>query len=139
MLREGLPEDRVIKTGSPMKEVLDHHAAKIRSSDILSRLGLERERYFVVSIHREENVDQPENLSALAQALGSLAEEFQLPMIVSLHPRTRKRLEAGGHTLHPLLRTMPPLPVVWAAALGHGHPPSRLRGRSKSKPKPRTS
>ncbi|RBP46157.1 UDP-N-acetylglucosamine 2-epimerase (non-hydrolysing) [Roseimicrobium gellanilyticum] len=109
LLREGLPEDRVIKTGSPMKEVLDHHAAKIRSSDILSRLGLERERYFVVSIHREENVDDPGNLTSLAQALGSLAEEFQFPMIVSLHPRTRKRMEAGGHTLHPLLRTMPPL------------------------------
>jgi len=109
LLREGLPEDRVIKTGSPMKEVLDHHAAKIRASDILSRLGLERERYFVVSIHREENVDDPGNLTSLAQALGSLAEEFQFPMIVSLHPRTRKRMEAGGHTLHPLLRTMPPL------------------------------
>jgi UDP-N-acetylglucosamine 2-epimerase len=109
LLREGLPEDRVIKTGSPMKEVLDHHAAKIQASDVLSRLGLERERYFVVSMHREENVDEPVNLTALAQALGSLAEEFCFPMVVSLHPRTRKRLEAGGHTLHPLLRTMPPL------------------------------
>ena len=109
LLREGLPEDRVIKTGSPMKEVLDHHAEKIQSSDVLSRLGLERERYFVVSTHREENVDQPAKLAALVQALGSLAETFQFPMILSLHPRTRKRLEAGGHPLHPLVRALPPL------------------------------
>ncbi|QIF02113.1 UDP-N-acetylglucosamine 2-epimerase (non-hydrolyzing) [Roseimicrobium sp. ORNL1] len=109
LLREGLPEDRVIKTGSPMKEVLDHHAEKIQSSDVLSRLGLERERYFVVSTHREENVDQPEKLAALVQSLGAMAETFQFPMILSLHPRTRKRLEAGGHQLHPLVRALPPL------------------------------
>lgn len=109
LLREGLPEDRVIKTGSPMKEVLDFHAEKIRASDIHIRLGLERERYFAVSIHREENVDQPENLAALAKALNALAQDFHFPMIVSLHPRTRKRLEAGNHPLHALVRAMPPL------------------------------
>ena len=109
LLREGLPEDRVFKTGSPMKEVLDHHAAKIRASDIITRLGLERERYFVVSTHREENVDEPEHLKALVEALRSHAENFGFPMIVSLHPRTRNRLETSGEKLHPLIQTMPPL------------------------------
>jgi UDP-N-acetylglucosamine 2-epimerase (non-hydrolysing) len=109
LLREGLPEDRIFKTGSPMKEVLDFHAEKIRGSDILARLKLEQGRYFVVSLHREENVDAPENLKALVEALHELAEEFQHPMILSLHPRTRRRLEEGGLELHPLVRTMPPL------------------------------
>lgn len=109
LLREGLPEDRVIKTGAPMKEVLAFHAAKVAASDILPRLGLEERKYFVVSAHREENVDRPAHLRSLVRALEMLNGETGFPMIVSLHPRTRRRLEAEGITLPPSIRTMPPL------------------------------
>lgn len=109
LLREGLPEDRVIKTGSPMKEVLAFHAAKLAGSDILSRLGLEERKYFVVSTHREENVDSPAHLRSLVQALEMLTGETGFPMIVSLHPRTRRRLETEGIVLPPSIHTMPPL------------------------------
>nr|WP_265595213.1 UDP-N-acetylglucosamine 2-epimerase (non-hydrolyzing) [Verrucomicrobium sp. BvORR106] len=109
LLREGLPEDRVIKTGSPMKEVLAFHATKVAASDILPRLGLEERKYFVVSAHREENVDRPVHLRSLVRALEMLNGETGFPMIVSLHPRTRRRLETEGITLPPSIRTMPPL------------------------------
>lgn len=109
LLAEGFPPDRVIKTGSPMKEVLDHHRAAIESAGVHERLGLERGRYFVVSLHREENVDDPARLECLAGVLGALAERYGLPLVFSVHPRTRKRLEAGGLRLHELVRGMPPL------------------------------
>jgi UDP-N-acetylglucosamine 2-epimerase len=94
LLREGLPPDRVIKTGSPMFEVLSHYRAKIDASLVLQRLGLERNNYFVVSAHREENVDSPKLFPALVGTLNGLAKDFKSRVIVSTHPRTRKRFEA---------------------------------------------
>ncbi|MFY7914382.1 MAG: UDP-N-acetyl glucosamine 2-epimerase, partial [Rubrivivax sp.] len=91
LLREGLPADQVICTGSPMREVLEHYRAGIDASDVLSRLTLEAGRYFVVSSHREENVDSPVNLRRLLAVLDMLAQRHAAPVIVSTHPRTRKR------------------------------------------------
>ncbi len=101
LLREGLPPDQVIKTGSPMREVLEHHRAGIESSAVLNRLGLSAGHYFVVSSHREENVDVPANLEKLFGILNTLAERYGEPVIVSTHPRTRKRMEALGLSAHP--------------------------------------
>jgi UDP-N-acetylglucosamine 2-epimerase (non-hydrolysing) len=109
LLREGLPPDRVIKTGSPMFEVLTHYSAKIAQSDVLSRLGLERERYFVVSAHREENIDSPAQFRRLVEVLNTLAEEERQRLIVSTHPRTRKRIESEGVTLHEGVELLKPL------------------------------
>jgi UDP-N-acetylglucosamine 2-epimerase (non-hydrolysing) len=109
LLAEGLPREQVMKTGSPMKEVLDYHRASIAASDVHSRLGLEKGRYFTVSIHREENVDDAAHLTSLMAALDALATKYRLPLIFSVHPRTRKRLEAGRHKLHKLIQPMPPL------------------------------
>ena len=109
LLREGLPEDRVIKTGSPMKEVISFNQSKIDQSRILEKLNLQPKNYFVVSLHREENVDNPSNLESLLNALSMLAEHYQFPLVFSLHPRTRKRLETLNHNLHALLKPMPPL------------------------------
>lgn len=91
---EGLPSDRVIKTGSPMREVLVHHAKQIDESVILSSLNLQPQNYFVVSAHREENVDDPANLRLLAESLTALGEAFQMPLVFSVHPRTRQRIES---------------------------------------------
>jgi len=109
LLAEGLRGDCVIKTGSPMKEVLDFHRRGIEASDVHARLGLDRGRYFTVSLHREENVDDPGRLAGLVQALNALAEQYGHPLVFSVHPRTRKRLDALGATLHPAVRAMPPL------------------------------
>jgi UDP-N-acetylglucosamine 2-epimerase (non-hydrolysing) len=109
LVAENFPPDRVIKSGSPMKEVLDFHRDSIDASDIHQRLELGKGRYFTVSLHREENVDQPKNLATLVGALNDLVERFGYPVIFSVHPRTRKRLEAGNHTLDPLVRPLPPL------------------------------
>lgn len=109
LLAEGLPADRVMKTGSPMKEVLDYHRSAIEASTVHQRLKVEPGRYFAVSIHREENVDDPVHLASVVGALNALASTYRFPLIFSLHPRTRKRLSAGGHKLHKLVRTMPPL------------------------------
>lgn len=108
LLREGLPPDQVIKTGSPMREVIDHYMPGIEASDVLTRLGLKAEQYFVVSSHREENVDSPENLERLFSILDSLAQRYQEPVIVSTHPRTRKRMDALGLTAHPLVQFLKP-------------------------------
>jgi UDP-N-acetylglucosamine 2-epimerase len=99
LLAEGLQSRRIIKTGSPMKEVLDAHRDAIEASDVLVRLGLEPDSYFLVSTHREENVDSPERLEALLDCLQRVSETYGKPILVSTHPRTRKRLDALGRTL----------------------------------------
>ena len=101
LLREGLPPDQVIKTGSPMREVIDHYRAGIEGSDVLQRLSLTEEHYFLVSSHREENVDSPQNLQRLFAVLNALADRHDEPVVVSTHPRTRKRMDALGLTAHP--------------------------------------
>lgn len=100
LLREGLPPDQIIKTGSPMREVLQHYRERIQKSDVLSRLNLEPNRYFVVSAHREENVDSPEKLAALFRILNLLADQYGQSVVVSTHPRTRKRIDALGLSAH---------------------------------------
>lgn len=109
LLREGLAPDRVIKTGSPMFEVLAHYRDGIDRSDVLARLGLEERRYFVVSAHREENIDSERNCARLFDILNRLADRNGDPVIVSTHPRTRNRIERAGVSFHPLVRLMKPL------------------------------
>jgi UDP-N-acetylglucosamine 2-epimerase (non-hydrolysing) len=109
LLAEGIAGDRVITTGSPMREVLDQMASKIAQSAILPNLGLEALNYFVVSAHREENIDDPAQFSNLLTILNQLAERFGLPVIVSTHPRTQKRLDAATIKFDPLIRFMKPL------------------------------
>ncbi|MDT2764689.1 UDP-N-acetylglucosamine 2-epimerase (non-hydrolyzing) [Enterococcus asini] len=109
LLREGLPADRVIKTGSPMFEVLNSRKADIENSDILNRLGLEKDQYFVVSAHREENISSEENFLNLVDSLNAIAELYQLPIIISTHPRTMKMIEAKGVKFHELVQTMKPM------------------------------
>lgn len=109
LLAEGLPADRVIKTGSPMFEVLNHYMAQIDNSDVLTRLDLTQGQFFVISAHREENVDSPQNLHKLAAVLNGLAERYGLPVIVSTHPRTRKRIEEQGIEFNPLIQLLKPL------------------------------
>ena len=109
LLAEGIRPETIIKTGSHMEEVLDYYMSRIEKSDVLVREGLTEGRFFIVSAHREENVDTPENLRDLLDTLRALADEYRLPIIVSTHPRTRKRLEALGESLdHPLIRFAKP-------------------------------
>jgi UDP-N-acetylglucosamine 2-epimerase (non-hydrolysing) len=109
LLREGLPPDRVVKTGSPMFEVLNHFREGIEASDVLGRLGLEEGKFFVVSAHREENVDSDKNFLALVDTLNAVAEQYGYPVIVSTHPRTQKRVDAMGVKFHPNIRLLKPL------------------------------
>lgn len=109
LLAEGLPADRVIKTGSPMFEVLNHYMDQIDASDILQRLKLSRGEYFVVSLHREENVDSPKQLAKLAETLNTVAESYGLRLIVSTHPRTRNRIEAQGLEFHKNIQLLKPM------------------------------
>ena len=109
LLREGLPPDMVIKTGSPMYEVLMHHRRSIEQSDVIERLGLTNDKFFVVSAHREENVDSDHNFRKLVAVLNSVAERFTLPVIVSTHPRTRKRIDAMGARFHEKVQLLKPL------------------------------
>lgn len=109
LLAEGLPPDRVIKTGSPMNEVLTHYAPKIRASNALQRLGLRKEHYFVVSCHREENVDSDHNFTGFVATLNAIAETYEMPVVVSTHPRTRKRIDALSIELVPQVRLLEPL------------------------------
>ncbi|HBP88412.1 MAG TPA: UDP-N-acetylglucosamine 2-epimerase (non-hydrolyzing) [Nitrospirales bacterium] len=108
LLREGLPPDQVIKTGSPMREVIEFYMPGIAVSNVLDRLSLKAKSYFVVSSHREENVDLPENLQRLFGILNGLAEKYKEPVIVSTHPRTRKRMDSLGLTAHPLVQFLKP-------------------------------
>lgn len=109
LLAEGLPADQVIKTGSPMFEVLNHYKAKIESSDVLERLGLKEHQYFIVSAHREENINSDQNFLDLVEMLNAVAEKYQYPVIVSTHPRTRKRIEQLNVEFHPLVQLLKPL------------------------------
>jgi UDP-N-acetylglucosamine 2-epimerase len=109
LLREGLPADQVIKTGSPMFEVLQHYRPQIEASHALARLGLTRQEYFVVSAHREENIESERSFSKLVQVLNSVAEEHGCPVVVSTHPRTQKRVDVMGAQFHPNVRLMKPL------------------------------
>ena len=108
LLREGLPPDQVICIGSPMREVIDHYREGIDGSDVLARLGLEPQRYFLVSSHREENVDSPHNLQRLFDILNQLAQAYGMPVIVSTHPRTRKNMQAMGLLADPGVRFCKP-------------------------------
>jgi UDP-N-acetyl-L-fucosamine synthase len=112
LLAEGFPADRIIKTGSPMFEVLNSRKAEIEKSDILQRLNLEPEKYFVVSTHREENINSERNFMDLVNSLNAIAERYNLPIIVSTHPRTRKMIESMKVKFNPLVKTMKPLGFI---------------------------
>lgn len=109
LIREGLDPARVIKTGSPMKEVLDYYRPRIDASDVLSRLDLQEGQFFLVSAHREENVDSEKQFENLLEVLERLAADYGLPVIVSTHPRTRKKLDARARTSNALIQFMKPL------------------------------
>ncbi|MDD4977072.1 MAG: UDP-N-acetylglucosamine 2-epimerase (non-hydrolyzing) [Gallionella sp.] len=109
LLREGMSPDLVIKTGSPMFEVLTHYRPNIDASDVLSRLKLEEGKYFVVSAHREENIESPQTFAKLVDVLNSIAADYGLPVIVSTHPRTQKRIDATGAKFHPNVQLLKPL------------------------------
>lgn len=109
LLREGLLPDQVIKTGSPMYEVLHHYLPKIQKSDVLDRLQLGSEQYFVVSAHREENIESDQAFSKLVAVLNTVAENYGLPVIVSTHPRTRNRVDSSGVEFHSMVRLLKPL------------------------------
>lgn len=109
LLREGLPADRIIKTGSPMYEVLMHYLPEIDKSDVLQRLNLEKGKYFVVSSHREENINSEKNFTGLMNSLNQIAETYQYPIIVSTHPRTRKMIEVKNVQMHEKVRFLKPL------------------------------
>lgn len=109
LLREGLPHDLVIKTGSPMFEVLNHYLPQIEKSDAISRLGLQDGKYFVVSIHREENVESDKNFLKMVDVLNGVADKYGYPVIVSTHPRTRKRVESLNIKFNPLVNLSKPL------------------------------
>ena len=109
LLREGLPADMVIKTGSPMFEVLNTYREGIEASDVLERLNLKKHQFFVISAHREENVDSDKNFLNLAESLNTIAETYQMPVIVSTHPRTQKRVDSMGIIFNPLVQLLKPL------------------------------
>lgn len=109
LLREGFPPDQVIKTGSPMFEVLHHYLPQIQASNALGRLELAPEQYFVVSAHREENIESDKAFTKLVAVLNAVAEDHGLPVVVSTHPRTQKRVDTTGAQFHPLVRFMKPL------------------------------
>jgi UDP-N-acetylglucosamine 2-epimerase len=109
LLREGLPPDLVIKTGSPMFEVLTHYRPQIEASGVLAQLDLPAQRYFLVSAHREENIESPPSFGRLVEVLNTLAQDHGLPVIVSTHPRTQKRIDASGAKFHALVRLLKPL------------------------------
>lgn len=112
LLREGLPADRIIKTGSPMFEVLNSKLEEIKQSDVLEKLGLEKNQYFVVSAHREENINSERNFFNLITSLNAVAEKYDMPILVSTHPRTRKMIEEKQVTLNPLINLSKPLGFI---------------------------
>jgi len=109
LLREGLQPDRIIKTGSPMFEVLNHYLPAIESSDVLGKLNLKEHQFFVVSAHREENINSDKNFSGLIAALNLIAEKYKYPIIVSTHPRTRKMIDSKKIEVRPEIQFLKPL------------------------------
>lgn len=109
LLREGLPPDQIIKTGSPMYEVVHYYMPQIEASDVLQRLGLIEGKYFVVSAHREENIDSDHSFDQLTATLNAIAEDYNLPVIVSTHPRTQMRVQTKSTKFHPQIRLLKPL------------------------------
>ncbi|WP_354330203.1 UDP-N-acetylglucosamine 2-epimerase (non-hydrolyzing) [Pedobacter sp. CG_S7] len=109
LLREGLPADRIIKTGSPMFEVLNHYKPQIESSDVINRLNLEEGKYFVVSSHREENISSEKNFNGLMASLNLIAEKYGYPIIVSTHPRTRNMIDAKKIEMRPEIQFLKPM------------------------------
>ena len=109
LLREGLSPDLIIKTGSPMFEVLTHYRSKIDASDVLNRLELKENSYFIISAHREENIESPQNFAKLVDVLNAIAEDYGLPVIVSTHPRTQKRIDETNSKFHKNVRLLKPL------------------------------
>jgi len=109
LLREGLPPDMVIKTGSPMNEVLHHYIDGIYASDILKQLGLQQEKFFLVSAHREENIESDTNFSKLVDVLNAIADKYKMPVIISTHPRTQNRIDRSGVKFHEKVRMIKPL------------------------------
>lgn len=109
LIAEGLRPETVIKTGSSMKEVLSGNKKQIDESTVLKDLGIEKGKYFVLSIHREENVDNPKNFESLINAINKVAETYEMPIIFSAHPRTRKKIEAGNYAFNDLVKYMKPL------------------------------
>jgi UDP-N-acetylglucosamine 2-epimerase (non-hydrolysing) len=109
LLREGYPSDRVIKTGSPMYEVLETRREDIKNSDVLERLGLTENKYFVISAHREENISSEENFLDLVESLNAIAELYEYPVIFSTHPRTRNMIEKRGIEFHKNIQVLKPL------------------------------
>ncbi len=109
LLREGLPADRIIKIGSPMYEVLHHYLPEIKNSDILTKLNLEENKYFVVSAHREENINSQKNFKGLMDSLNLIAEKYGYPIIVSTHPRTKKMIDSKQIEMHPEIQFLKPM------------------------------
>lgn len=109
LLSEGFRKDHVFVTGSPLLEVLEKYKDKIENSDVISKLGLEENKYIVVSAHREENIDIKNHFEILAESLNTVAEKYGLPIIFSTHPRTKNRIEKSGIQFHPLIKNVPPL------------------------------
>jgi UDP-N-acetylglucosamine 2-epimerase (non-hydrolysing) len=109
LLREGLPPDRVIKVGSPLFEVLEHHRAQIEGSGVLEAMGLEPGRFFVASLHREESIEPDDAFARVIEVLDAVAERHGQPIVLSTHPRTRQRIERSGRSFHPLVRLVKPL------------------------------
>ena len=109
LLREGLPADRIIKTGSPMFEVLNHYLPEIEASDVLTKLNLEKGKFFVVSSHREENINSEKNFMGLIESLNAIADQYKMPIIVSTHPRTRNMIDAKKVEVRPEVQFLKPL------------------------------
>lgn len=112
LIREGFPADRIIKTGSPMFEVLNSKKAEIEKSNILDRLGLKEGEYFVVSSHREENINDEQNFMDLVDSLNTIADIYKLPLIFSTHPRTRNMIESKKIEFNPLIKIIKPLGFI---------------------------
>lgn len=109
LLKEGIPSDRIIKTGSPMQEVINYYLSKIHKSKILSKLKLDKEKYFVVSTHREENIDSEKNFEKIKSIINMLAEDYKIPVVISTHPRTKKKLEIKKSKFHSKVNFIKPL------------------------------